>query len=137
MPRLARRVDTEREGAFAEPQTDVGPASTVVGLNEEELAVLRQVGDHWDRVLGGRRAWRRALPIDPGLHRFPRSLKPSRGGRFTAVDFVETGDPAEIVATSHAAAGASWRGRAASTWRRVVLGAPLRSSTVAHERMRK
>ena len=33
--------------AFAEEPTDVGPASTVAGMNEQELAVLRQVGDHW------------------------------------------------------------------------------------------
>jgi hypothetical protein len=125
------------EGAFAEPVTDVGPASTVRGLDEEELAVLRQVGDHWGRVLGGRRPWPHALPVDPGLHRFPHSVEPSRGDRFAAVDFVETDDPAEIAATQHAGAGDSWRGRAASRWRRLVLGAPLRSSAVAHERMRK
>ena len=46
-------------------------ASTVVGLDEKELAVLRRVGDHWGRALGRRRAWVGALPVDPGLHRFP------------------------------------------------------------------
>ena len=79
----------------------------------------------------------RALPIDPGLHRFPRSLAPRRAGRFAPVDFVETGDPAEVVATAHAGAGTSRSARAASTWRRVLLGAPLNGSAVAHERMRK
>ena len=124
-------------GASAAEMTDIGPGSTVAGLDEEELAVLRRVGGHWGRALGPRRAWARALPIDPGLHRFPRSLEPGRGGRFAAVDFVETGDPAEIVATPHAGAGSSRSGRAASTWRRMVLGAPLGGSAVAHERMRK
>ena len=95
------------------------------------------MGGHWGRALGGRPAWVRALPIDPGLHRFPRSLAPRRGGRFAPVDFVETGDPAEVVATAHAGAGTSRSARAASTWRRVLLGAPLNGSAVAHERMRK
>ena len=124
-PRLSRGTDGHRPGVH------------VSGLDEQELAVLRQVGGHWGRALGGRPAWVRALPIDPGLHRFPRSLEPRRRGRFAPVDFVETGDPAEIVATAHAGAGTSRPARAASTCRRVLLGAPLNGSAVAHERMRK
>jgi hypothetical protein len=27
--------------------TDIGPRSTVTGLDEHELAILRQVGRHW------------------------------------------------------------------------------------------
>jgi amino acid transporter len=137
MSRVGRGSGDDGAGVSAEEMTDIGPASTVAGLDEDELGVLRQVGEHWGRALAGRRAWLRALPIDPGLHRFPRSLETSRGGRFAAVDFVETDDSGEIVATPHAGAGTSRSGRAASTWRRVVLGSPLSSSAVAHERMRK
>jgi amino acid transporter len=137
MSRVGKQGGSQREPISGEELTDIGPGSTVAGLDEHELAVLRQVGGHWGRALGPRRAWVRALPIDPGLHRFPRSVEPGRGGRFAAVDFVATGDPAEIVATSHAGAGTSRWGRAASTWRRVLLGAPLSGSAVAHERMRK
>ena len=137
MSPVGRHGGSEGEGISAEEMTDVGPGSTVAGLDEEELAVLRRVGGHWGRALGPRRTWVRALPVDPGLHRFPRSLEPGRGGRFAPVDFVETGDPAEIVATPHAGAGTSRLWRAASSWRRVVLGAPLAGSAVAHERMRK
>ena len=79
----------------------------------------------------------RALPIDPGLHRFPATLEPGGGGRFASIDFVGTEDAAEIVATPHAGAGTSWSGRAASTWRRRALGPPLSGSALAHERMRK
>jgi amino acid transporter len=79
----------------------------------------------------------RGLPVDPALHRFPRSVNVRRRSRFAEVDFVETDDPTELVATSHASAGASPSGRAASMWRRTVLGSPLSSSAVAHERMRK
>ncbi|MGH2967243.1 MAG: hypothetical protein ACRDMH_17935, partial [Solirubrobacterales bacterium] len=78
--------------------TDIGPGSTVAGLNEDELAVLRRVGGHWGQALGPRRRWANALPVDPGLHRFPRSLEPGARGRFAEVDFVQTGDPAEIMA---------------------------------------
>jgi hypothetical protein len=127
----------EGESSSAEGLTDIGPASTIAGLDEEELAVLRQVGGHWGRALGARRAWVRALPIDPGLHRFPPTLEPAGGGRFASIDFVGTGDSAEIVATPHAGAGTSWSGRAAATWRRTAFGPPLNGSALAHERMRK
>jgi amino acid transporter len=132
------RVVSDGKRAFAEEPTDIGPGSTVAGLDEQELVVLRQVGEHWGRVVGPRQAWLRALPVDPGLHRFPLSLEVGRGrSRFAAIDFVETGDAGEIVATEHAGAGASRSGRAVSTWRRVLLGVPLAGSAVAHERMRK
>jgi len=124
------------EGGGVDELTDVGPDSTIAGMDDEALVVLRQVGVHWRRVLGPRRAWR-ALPVDPGLHQFPRSLEPSRGGRFAAIDFVPSRVAGEIVATAHAAAGASRQGRVASMCRRVLLGPPLASSAVAHERMRK
>jgi hypothetical protein len=110
--------------------SNICPAPVVAGLDEDELTVLRRVGDQRGRALAPRRAWLRALPIDPGLHRFPRSPQTGDRGRFAIVDFVETDDPTEIVATPHAGAGASGSRRAASTWRGVVLGAPLRSSAV-------
>jgi amino acid transporter len=138
MSRVAQPGGSEGKGPFTEALTDIGPGSTVAGLDEQELVVLRQVGDHWGRVLGPRQAWLRALPVDPGLHRFPLSLEVGRGrGRFAAIDFVETGDTSAIVATEHAGAGTSRSARAVSTWRRVLLGAPLAGSAVAHERMRK
>jgi len=137
MSRAARQRGATGADAFAEEPTDVGPASTVAGINEQELAVLRQVGDHWGRVLGPRPAWLRALPIDPSLNRFPRSLEAVGRGRFAAVDFVATGDLRELRATRHAGAGTSRSGRAASTWRRALLGAPLSGSAIARERMRK
>jgi hypothetical protein len=117
--------------------TDVGPESTVVGLDEREIAVLRQVGVRWGRALSGRRAWSRALPVDPGLHRFPRSPTAGRGGRFTTVDFMAGKDTGEVVATPHAGALPTGSGRVAAVCRRVLLGLPLAGSAVTHERMRK
>ena len=91
-----------REATSADEMTDVGPGSTVIGLDDDELATLRLVGGHWGRAVGPRQAWVGALPVDPGLHRFPDSPEPGRGGRFAAVDFAETEDAGEIVATTHA-----------------------------------
>lgn len=94
----------------AEEMTDVGPESAIAGLDETELAVLRQVAEHWGRALSGRRAGVRELPVDPALHRFPRSLEVRQASRFATVAFVETDDPAELVATAHASAGPSRSG---------------------------
>ena len=101
---------SEGEGISADGPTDIGPASTIAGLDEQELAVLRQAGGHWDKAVGARQTWVRALPIDPGLHRFPSALEPRGGGRFASIDFVETEDSAEIVATPHAGGGPPGRG---------------------------
>jgi amino acid transporter len=117
--------------------TDVGPASGVSALSDEEVEVLRQVGGRWSQAVGRRRDWLRALPVDPSLHRFPASLEPDGRARFAAVDFVETDDAGEIQATSAACAEPSAAGRVASASRRLVFGPPLASSAVAFERMRK
>ena len=117
--------------------TDVGPDSAIVGLDDREVTVLREVGVHWTRALGGRRAGLRTLPVDPALHRFPQSPAPGRGGRFAAVDFVAGDDVGEVVATSRAGALPSGSGRAAAVCRRVLFGHPLAASAVVHERMRK
>jgi len=61
--------------------TDVGPAAGVSGLDQGEVAVLRQVGEQWERAVAGRSEWLRDLPVDPGLHRFSRSLQPVGAGR--------------------------------------------------------
>jgi hypothetical protein len=61
--------------------SDVGPSSTVLGLDEQELAVLREVGVGWGQALGGRRAWLRALPVDPRLA--PLSAHVDGGARWT------------------------------------------------------
>lgn len=117
--------------------TDVGPSAAIGGLDEGEVSILRQVGEQWGRAVGGGSEWLRDLPVDPSLHRFPRSLQPLGPGRFTGVDFVETGRPAEISATSHADALPTRAGGAASRLRRIAFGAPLASSAVASEQMRK
>jgi hypothetical protein len=56
-----------RPAAGTAPLTDVGPDSTVAGLDEREIAVVRRLGMRWGRALAGRHAWLRALPVDPGV----------------------------------------------------------------------
>jgi hypothetical protein len=109
----------------ADALTDVGPGSAVVGLDDREIAVLRQVGARWGRALDGRRASLRALPVDPALHRFPRSPTAAGGGRFVAIDFVAGEDAGEVVATPHAGTLPSGLGRVAAVCRRVLFGLPL------------
>jgi amino acid transporter len=108
---------------WAAATTDVGPAAAVSGLDEGEVAVLRRVGQQWDRALAGRSGSLRNLPVDPGLHRFPRSLQPVGPGRFTQIEFAEVDGSRQSGTTSRL--------------RRIAFGAPLASSAVAHERMRK
>jgi hypothetical protein len=119
------------------PVSDIGPAATVAGLDDREIAVLREVGGRWARALSGRRAGLRALPVDPGLHRFPHAPATGGSGRFATVDFVAGGEPGEVVATPHAAAVPSRSGRAAAVCRRALFGPPLAASAVTHERMPK
>jgi amino acid transporter len=130
-------ADSSGTDDSAAQTTDIGAAAAVSGLDEGEVAVLRQVGEQWERAVVGRSEWLHALPVDPGLHRFPRSLQPVGAGRFAAVDFVKTDRSTQISATSHADAVPSRAGGVASRLRRIAFGAPLASSAVAHERMRK
>ena len=134
---MSRVTRPDARTTSAEEMTDIGPGSTVAGLDEQELAVLRRVGGHWGRALGGRRAWLRALPVDPGLHRFPRSRRRAAAAASRRSTSSRPRTRRRSWPPPHAGAGSSRLGRAASTWRRVVLGSPLAASAVAHERMRK
>jgi amino acid transporter len=147
---LAARKSAQSAAAREHEQSpDVGPASGIPALSEQEVAVLREVGGEWGRALGGGRAWLRALPVDPALHRFPSSLAPGRK-RFAAVDFVEVegdggggdeggggGGGEELPGAGESSPELSRAARALASARRLLLGAPLASSAVAFERMRK
>ena len=136
-PPLARKRVTHTDEASVAAEVDVGPSSAVSRLNDDEVAALRQAGRQWGEAVGQPNARLRDLPVDPRLHRFPRSSESSGASRFTTVDFVAGERSGEVSATSHADAVPSRFGGVVSRLRRVALGAPLASSAVAHERMRK
>lgn len=99
--------------------------------------MLSRVGLEWGRVSGDPQAWRRALPVDPDLGRYPApsEVLPVRFGRFVRVAAIG-GQPPAVEATGEGL-WTSRLGRVGSRVRHVVLGAPLRSTAIAHERMRK
>ena len=53
------RLDTARDSgksskrAGPEALCDIGPSSTVVALDEDELSALRKVGVRWEHALAG------------------------------------------------------------------------------------
>lgn len=104
---------------------------------KRELEVLRHVGQHWKSVAGDSLERLRELPVDPGLKRFPDAAGPTRYSRFVPVEMVTPQPGDELEATVAAAQPETRAGRLLTALRRVVLGPPLRSSAVAHERMRK
>lgn len=113
------------------------PDAPLPALDREQVGVLRRVGREWGRAAGDPQAWRRALPVDPELGRFPASseIRPVRFGRFVRVATVG-GQPSPVEAGGEDTR-TSRLGRAGAGVRHVLLGAPLRSTAIAHERMRK
>ena len=114
------------------------PDALLPVLDERQLSVLRQVGMEWQRVSGDPQAWRRALPLDPGLGSYPESaeIRPTRFGRFVPVAGRDGQLPA-IEATGEAEAPPTPPGRIAYRVRRMLLGPPLSATAIATERMRK
>jgi amino acid transporter len=113
------------------------PDALLAELGKGQLEVLRQVGQEWGRVCSDPEVWRRALPVDPSLGSFPEpaDIRPTRFGRFVAI---ESGAPDPGGADEQAIpAPDPVSGLAGSRFRRALLGPPLRSTAIAHERMRK
>jgi amino acid transporter len=107
-------------------------------LDSGQLSVLRRLGRQWGRASGDFEVWRRALPVDPNLGSYPHSseIRPVGLGRFVAVS-MRADQLGAVEATSAVEAPPSGIGRVGYQLRRVLLGAPLRSTAIAQERMRK
>ncbi len=124
-----------QEGEYAgAPNPDV----LLPELDEKQLQALSVVGRDWGRAAGNPEEWRSALPVDPDLGRYPapRAIRPTRFGRFVRLAG-RNGQLPAIETTSEMEAPSSWKGRAAGTVRRILLGPPLAVTAIALERMRK
>jgi len=113
------------------------PSALLPTLDRQQLAVLRDVGRQWSQVCGDPELWRRALPVDPDLGRYPdpAEIRPTRFGRFVNVS-TEAGLASGLQAANTRQAG-KLGGRVGRRARRSLLGAPLRSTAIAHEKIRK
>lgn len=103
-------------------------------LDAEQSMMLRLVGREWGRVSAAPDAWRRALPVDPdtGSYPEPAQIVPARFGRFVQVPALNAPPPGAVDGEIGAPLG-----RFGAFVRRVALGAPLKSTAIARERMRK
>ncbi|HEX7744094.1 MAG TPA: APC family permease [Micromonosporaceae bacterium] len=119
------------------PTVILSPSAEFPPLGEEELTVLRQVGQEWGPRLRGPQPRLDALPLDPALGARPGPPAPSRFGRFAPVEMFQAAPPDQLVATRPAAEPESRAGRATRRIRRLLLGPPLASAAVVQERMRK
>jgi amino acid transporter len=125
--------DSDRSGGAAdEGPVILAPSAGARPLGEQELELLARIGGHWSTAVGDRSRWESALPVEPGLvPPHPDHLAPSRFLRFTPVGHIE------VEATRAASVGDTLRARFARRVRRVLLGAPLASTAIVQERMRK
>jgi amino acid transporter len=75
----------------------------------------------------------RALPVDPGLSRYPEKVGAHGAGRFVTVDTA----PSQVEATAAAGDPVTSGARLGSRVLRAMVGAPLKTTAIARERMRK
>jgi amino acid transporter len=129
--------DGEQVSVRDDDQRLVDLSADLRPLDDDELACLRQVGEHWAAAIGDRSPAAAALPVDPGLHRYPEAAQVDGAGRFAPVDVRAAEATGELLATEQATEPLTGPGRLLSWARRVVVGHPRDSSAVAHERMRK
>ena len=119
----------------ARQQQDVAELSalaTLPGLDGAELESLRELGVHWGEAIGDSAVWRRSLPVDPSLSYAAVAPHPGRFGRFVEVA-PERPHPTQLEAVEDTTETSSLLTRV----RRLALGAPLRNTAIAQERMRK
>lgn len=125
----------EGRGGQDQDQGDASHAPlSVPKLDAEQSVMLRLVGREWGRVSAAPDAWRRALPVDPdtGSYPEPAQIVPARFGRFVQVPALNAPPPGAVDGEIGAPLG-----RFGAFVRRVALGAPLKSTAIARERMRK
>jgi amino acid transporter len=112
------------------------PAEMIEPLSAGELEVLRELGRHWRSAAEPLLERVRDLPVDPSLSRFT-GAKRGRFGRFAPVSMFKPEGAHELEATAMATEPPSRLGRGIESLQRIVIGPPLGSSAVVHEKMRK
>jgi amino acid transporter len=117
--------------------SSIDAGAVLPALDERELSNLRALGRRWEDRVPPREEWERALPVDPRLEYSERHGPARRGGRFVPILTGRPDHPEDLEATPEAIAEPSDVGRLTYLARRVLIGAPLRSTAVAEERMRK
>ncbi len=117
------------------PAVVFSPSAELPALSEQELAVLRQLGRDWAAGLPDGQRRTEELPLDPALHR-DRPPAPGRFSRIAPVELFRAEAPDHLVAEEPETAGPSGE-RFLARVQRVVLGPPLKSAAVVHERLRK
>jgi amino acid transporter len=118
--------------ASGELEHGFDPAATVPALSDKEFTQLCRVGKHWESVVGHHDEWRQALPVRSNLVAAPRQR-----GRYTDVQFARGDAPDELLATGEALEPETALGRLGYRVHRAIVGPPLRSAAVHHERLRK
>lgn len=137
-----RSAEEEHGGTVVTPSAEFPP------LDPAEVDTLRRVGAHWPTGAPP------ALPVDPTLDRYRSSPAPGRFSRLAPIALFRP-EQAEragqagrvgqagrdgrdgLVAAAPASPPDSRLGRRLARVRRVLLGPPLTSAAVLHERMRK
>jgi amino acid transporter len=118
----------------------LSPSAAYRPPTDEELDLLRQIGERWAQTLGGRRLSRARLPADPDLVGRREPLPPiSRYERLVRVvdeGFVPA-RPGTVVAAEGAIRPPSRLGRMVFAARRALIGPPLATTAIVQERLSK
>ncbi|MFJ4963855.1 APC family permease [Streptomyces sp. NPDC088729] len=104
------------------------------GLDADQRETLRQVGREWAQVSRPPDQPWRGLPLDPHLGRFPPVAEVGPAGFDRLVPVAHLPDESSDAPESAPGSGVA---RCAHVVRRALLGAPLKSSAVVGETMRK
>ena len=99
----------------------------------DETDSLGAAGRRWSRAVPERDGRERELPVDPRLLRYPATVRWHRRQQFVSVD----AEPSEVEATAAADVPVTAGARVRTRLRRALIGAPLRTTALARERMRK
>jgi amino acid transporter len=118
--------------AHGELEHGFDPAATVPALSDQEFTQLCRVGKHWESVVGHHDEWRQPLPVRSNLVAAPRQR-----GRYTDVQFARGDAPDELLATGEELEPETPLRRLGYRVHRAIVGPPLRSAAVHHERLRK